>query len=485
MSDEPKQQPVKAPPSDKATGRLFERAILAPEWSARGRVWLDKLSARWIPPEHKPEEMDWVQDADWARLKQEPLRARFLLRWIGLIVGVFFLWAAIATVDEVTRGEGKVIPSRQIQVIQSVDGGIISEILVREGQNVEAGQLLFRIDETRFVSSLRENQVQYLALVAKAARLRALTEGKPFEPPAEVMKQDPKLVEEERALYNARRNELDTQLGIARQQLAQRSQELLEARSRREQAAQGYDLTARELAMTKPLAASGAVSDVELLRLERDVGRYRGERDQASAQIGRLQAAIGEAQRKVQEAELTFRNQMGNELAETTAKLNSLSEGSTALTDRVQRAAVKSPVKGTIKRLLINTVGGVVQPGKEIVEIVPSDDVLLLEARVQPKDIAFLRPNQKAIVRFTAYDYAVYGGLEGSVEHISADTVTDDKGNAFYVVRVRTVKPNFGKNLPILPGMVAEVDILTGKKSILSYLIKPVIRAKAHALSER
>lgn len=476
MSEQPEKRPDDA---------ILRRAILAPKLSARGRVWLDKLYARWIPPEGTHEEMDWVQDADWARLREEPLRARFVLRWVGLIVGVFFLWAAIATVDEVTRGEGKVIPSRQIQVIQSVDGGIISEILVREGQSVEAGQLLFRIDETRFVSSLRENQVQYLALVAKAARLRALAEGKPFEPPAEVMKADPKLVEEERGFYNARRNELEAQIGIARQQLAQRSQELIEARSRREQAGQAYDLTAKELAMTKPLVSSGAVSDVELLRLERDVSRYRGERDQASAQIARLQAAIGEASRKVQESEITFRNQMGNELAETTAKLNSLSEGSTALTDRVQRAAVKAPVKGTIKRLLINTVGGVVQPGKEIVEIVPSDDVLLLEARVQPKDIAFLRPSQKAIVRFTAYDFAVYGALDGVVEHISADTVTDDKGNAFYVVRVRTVKPSFGKNLPILPGMVAEVDIMTGKKSVLSYLLKPVIRAKQHALTER
>lgn len=484
MSD-PAKKPLIEQAKDATAGGLLERAILAPKLSARGRVWLDKLYARWIPPEVNREEMDWVQDADWARLKQEPLRARYLLRWVGLIVLVFFLWAAIATVDEVTRGTGKVIPSKQVQVIQSVDGGVIAEILVREGQAVEAGQLLFRIDETRFVSSLRENRVQYLALLAKAARLRALAEGKPFEPPAEVMKEDPKLVEEERMFYNARRSELEAQIGIARQQLAQRNQELIEARSRRDQAAQSYELTARELAMTKPLASSGAVSDVELLRLERDVGRYRGERDQASAQIARLQAAIGEASRKVQEQELTFRNQMGNELAETTAKLNSLSEGSTALSDRVQRAAVKAPVKGTIKRLLINTVGGVVQPGKEIVEIVPTDDVLLLEARVQPKDIAFLRPNQKAVVRFTAYDFAVYGSLEGKVEHISADTVPDEEGNAFYVVRVSTVKPNFGKNLPILPGMVAEVDIMTGKKSILSYLLKPVIRAKSHALTER
>jgi adhesin transport system membrane fusion protein len=224
---------------------------------------------------------------------------------------------------------------------------------------------------------------------------------------------------------------------------------------------------------------------VELLRLERDLSRFRGERDQASAQIARLQAAIAEASRKVQEAELTVRNEARNDLAETMAKLNSLSEGSTALSDRVQRAEVKSPVRGTVKRLLINTVGGVLQPGTEIAEVVPTDDQLLLEARVLPKDIAFLRPGQKAVVRFTAYDFAIFGGLDGVVEHIGADTVTDEEGNAFYVVRVRTLKSSLGKNLPIIPGMVAEVDVMTGKKSVLSYLLKPVLRAKSYALTER
>ncbi len=464
---------------------FLQRTVLAPGLSQRGSKLFDRVIAYWIPPPQTDEEMDWVSDADWARLRQAPLRARFLLRWLGGLVVLFLLWAAIAQVDEVTRGTGKVTPSRQVQVIQAVDGGIISEILVREGQAVEVGQLLFSIDTTRFTSSVRENRVQYLAMLTKAARLRALAEGSAFEAPPEVVKEDPALLEQERSLYNAKRNELDAQLGIARQQLAQRNQELVEVRSKREQAAQSYDLTAKELAMTKPLASSGAVSEVELLRLERDVGRYRGERDQAAAQLVRIQASISEASRKVQEQEITFRNLARNEFAETMAKLNSLSEGSTALSDRLTRAAVKSPVKGTIKRLLVNTVGGVLQPGKEIVEIVPSDDALLLEARILPKDIAFLHPGQKALVRFTAYDYAVFGGLDAVVEHIGADTVTDDKGNAFYVVRVRTLKSSIGKNLPIIPGMVADVDVMTGKKSVLSYLLKPVIRAKSYALTER
>jgi len=466
--------------------QLHQHPVLAPRLSRYGKRWVDRLFAYWIPPTRPDEEVDWVQDADWARLKQEPLRARFLLRWLILLLLVFLLWAAIAQVDEVTRGSGKVTPSRQVQIIQAVDGGIVSEILVREGQSVEAGQLLFRIDATRFVSSVRENRVQYLALLTKAARLKALAEGSPFEAPAEVAKEDPALLEQERSLYQAKRNELDAQLGIARQQLAQRNQELVEIRSRRDQAAQGYELTSKELTLNKPLLSSGAVSEVELLRLEREVGRYRGERDQAAAQIVRVQSAINEASRKVQELEITFRNTARNELADTMSTLNSLSEGSAALSDRVIRAEVKSPVKGTIKRLLVNTVGGVLQPGKEIAEVVPADDALLLEARISPKDIAFLRPGQKALVRLTAYDYVIFGGLEGVVEHIGADTVLDEDGKtSYYLVRVRTVKSSLGKNLPIIPGMVAEVDVLTGKKSVLSYLLKPVLRAKSYALSER
>ena len=176
---------------------------------------------------------------------------------------------------------------------------------------------------------------------------------------------------------------------------------------------------------------------------------------------------------------------MGKELAETMARLNSLSEGSVGLSDKVDRAVLRSPVKGRVKRLLVNTVGGVVQPGKDIVEVVPLEDNLLLEARVLPRDIAFLRPGQKAVVKFTAYDFAIYGGLDGRLEHIGADSVVDEKGNAYYIVRIRTNQPDLGKNLPVIPGMVAEVDIITGEKSVLAYLLKPVLRAKARAMTER
>ncbi|TVT77604.1 MAG: HlyD family type I secretion periplasmic adaptor subunit [Denitromonas halophila] len=452
--------------------------------ASRTRPLLDRLFGRMVP-EQRETDVDWGGDADRAVMEQEPLRARALLRGSLVVLLLLVVWAGFAEIDEVTRGEGRVIPSSQLQVLQSFDGGVVEEILVKEGDVVDIGQTLLRIDPTRFVSSLRENRVQYYALVAKAARLVAMSEGAAFIPPPEVAKAAPELVDQERALYDAGQAKLDGELAIARQQMAQRSQELVEVQARLAQATQTFNLVSQELDVTKPLLASGAVSEVELLRLERDVARLRGERNQASAQIARIQSSIAEANRNIQDVELSYRNAARNELADTRAKLNSLSEGSLALVDRVKHAEVKSPMRGTVKRLLINTVGGVVQPGKEVAEVVPLDEALLLEAKINPKDIGFLRPGQPAEVKFTAYDFSIYGGLKATVEQIGADTVMDDRGNAFYIVRVRTTESSLGQNLPIIPGMVAQVDVLTGKKTILSYLLKPVLRAKANALTER
>jgi adhesin transport system membrane fusion protein len=440
---------------------------------------------RWLNADLEEADSDFVRDADRFMLQQEPLRARVLMRGLLAVFILFIVWAALVEIDEVTRGDGKVIPSRQLQVLQSLDGGIVSQINVAEGDVVDAGQVLLQIDSTRSESLFRENRAQYLSLSAKAARLYALGEGKPFELPADVMQEAPKTVEDERNLYEAATNEMRAQIAIAQQQLAQRQQELSEAKVRQAQASQALDSVSKEYAVTKPLLASGAVSEVDLLRLERDISRFRGERDVATTQISRAQAAIAEASRKIQEVELNTRNTARKEYSETMGKLNALIESSAGLADRVTQSAIRSPVKGTVKRLLVNTVGGVVQPGRDILEIVPSEDQLLLEARVLPKDIAFLRPGQKALVKFTAYDFSVYGGIDATLEHIGADSVTDEKGNTFYTVRVRTIKSFLGKDLPIIPGMVAEVDIITGEKSILTYLLKPVLRAKQAALSER
>ncbi|MET0209216.1 MAG: HlyD family type I secretion periplasmic adaptor subunit [Burkholderiaceae bacterium] len=413
-------------------------------------------------------------------------RAQKIVRAAVVVILMLIVWAALAKVDEITKGDARVISSRQLQLVQSLDGGVVSEILVKEGQVVEKDQLLLKIDETRATSGVRESAAQGFALQARQARLRALAEGATFKPPTPGDNPDEKrIVEDERRLYETRMTELNTMLSINQQQLQQRQQELSEMRSRKSSAERSLDLAQQELSKTKPLLASGAVSEVDILRLEGAVSKARGDSEQSGAQIARVQASIGEASRKIQETELTFRNEARKEMADVMGKLNALNEGAVALNDKVDKSQIKSPLRGRVQRLLANTVGGVVQPGKDIVEIVPLDDVLVLEAKVVPRDIAFIHPNQAATVKFTAYDFSVYGGMEATVENISPDTVVDEKGNAFYLVRVRTTRANFSEKLPIIPGMTAEVDILTGHKTVMSYLLKPVLKGKAYALRER
>lgn len=467
--------------SEKAFERLGDWISRSTKSSQRA---FDPLVKRLTPVEEQ-DSLDWAGDADWARLQQEPLRARRLLRLAAGVLGLLVIWAYFAELDEVTRGEARVVPTSQVQVIQSVDGGVVEALLVKEGQVVDAGQLLMRVDPTRFVSTMQESRAAQLSYQAKALRLEALTRGNPFNPPAELVREAPDIVAQELRLYESRRAEIGAQLYISQAQLSQRQQELNEVLARRDQAERSLELMNKELNATRPMIATGAVSEVEVLRLERDVARLRGDREQATAQISRVQSAILEATRKIEEVQLTSRNQMSGELSETMNKLASLSQGGRALEDKVKHADIKSPVRGTVKRLLVNTMGAVVQPGKEVVEIVPLDDTLILEVQITPKDIAFLRPGQQAMVKFSAYDFSIYGGLEADVINIGADSVIDEKGNAFFHVRVRTHKPSLGPNLPIIPGMVAQVDILTGKKSVLAYLLKPVLRAKANALSER
>lgn len=453
---------------------------------------LDRLTARASrrlfgapAQEADPGLRSFEAEAEAVMSRQRTQRAQTIVRTAVVVVVLLVAWAALAHVDEVTRGEARVIPSRQLQLVQSLDGGVVSEILVQEGQVVERDQLLLKIDETRATSGVRESAAQGFALRARQARLRALADGTPFLPPASSGDEEKAIVDGERRLYETRLSELNTLVAINRQQLQQREQELSEMRARRSSAERSLDLSQQELAKTRPLLASGAVSEVDILRLERDVARARGESEQAGAQIARVQAAIGEAQRKIQETELTFRNEARKELAEVVGRLNALNEGAVALADKVDKSQIRSPVRGRVQRLLANTVGGVVQPGKDIVEIVPLDDALVLEARIQPKDIAFIAPGQAATVKFSAYDFSIYGGMDAEVENISPDTVVDERGNAFYLVRVRTKGAKFNDKLPIIPGMTAEVDILTGNKSVLAYLLKPVLKAKAYALRER
>lgn len=452
------------------------------------QTWLTKpinyFLDKWTPTETK-EDLSWHDESDLVILEQTPVRARLLVYTIAVTMLLLLVWAFFAKVDEVVRGDGRVIPSKQVQVIQSLDGGIVSEILVREGQTVVIGAPLIRIDETRAVSSLRENQSQYLAYLAKQYRLRALAEGTSFNPPEEVRKEVPETYDQEYALYNSSKDELRSAIEIARDQMVQREKELLEVQFRKEIAEKNYESAKKELAANKPLLSSGAVSEIDILKLERETNKAKGDIDQARAQISRIESAIGEARRKISEVEQTFQSKVRTELNEITARLNSVTEVSVSLKDKVNQSTLKSPVNGKVSRLFFNTVGGVIQPGKEVLEVVPTDDALILETKVQIRDIAFISLMQPAVVKLTAYDYTIYGALDAVVENISPDSIVDEKGNAYYIVRVRTHKSSLGKGLPIIPGMVAQVDIMTGKKTILSYLLKPVLKAKSYAFSER
>ncbi|MDG1943799.1 MAG: HlyD family type I secretion periplasmic adaptor subunit [Halioglobus sp.] len=450
----------------------------------RRRV-VDWLFAPWMKEESPGQYNNWQLDAHRAYIEQQPLRARILLYVVAVTVVCLIVWSALAKIDEVTRGQGKVIPSRQIQVIQSQDGGVVTEILVREGDFVEEGELLLRLDQTRSQSTFRENRAEFQALSIKAARLRALVEKTEFKPDAELAQAVPEIVAEETALFETRRAELSLAQEIAQQQLVQRNEELVEITARERQAARSLELTGQELRMTRPMVASGAVSEVEILRLEKEVNQLSGERQQAAAQVKRIESSIVEAERNLHSVENEFNNEVREELADTISRVNSLRETGEGLSDVVRGTEVRSPVNGTVKQLYFYTIGGVVLPGKEIIEIVPADDTLFLEVRIRPKDIAFLVPGQESLVKFTAYDFVVYGGLKGVVEHIGADTVVDEEGNPFYEVTVRTIESRLARDKPIIPGMVVEVDILTGKKSVLAYMMKPILRAKQYALSER
>ncbi|ATJ83867.1 HlyD family type I secretion periplasmic adaptor subunit [Halomonas beimenensis] len=461
------------------------------QFSLRGgkpmRPLIDRLFARGVSSLHL--HRDWASDADWARLQQEPLRARGLLYVVFLSLILLAGWAFLAQLDEVARGAGRVIPSSQLQKVQSYDGGVVQEILAREGERVEEGQLLMRLDPTRFVANFRENRAQAQALQARIAGLRALVNGEPFRPGAALVEEAPELVAQERELHASRRAELEEARDIARERLEQRREELNEAQSRVDTASRELRMVNRELELTRPLLEAGAVSEVEVLRLEREVSRASGERNQARSQVARLEAAVEEAEARLREVVLEKRGEWRDRLASAVGELSALDESSAGLQDRVRLAEIRSPVDGVVQRMHINTLGGVAQPGQDVVEIVPEDELLLVEARIAPRDIAFLRPGQPATIKLTAYDYAIYGGLEAELEHISADTIADDDDNTFYLVRVRATEESLAgfrrRELTIIPGMTAQVDVITGKRSVLEYLLKPILRGAGNALSER
>ncbi|EGR3235859.1 HlyD family type I secretion periplasmic adaptor subunit [Vibrio parahaemolyticus] len=452
------------------------------------------------------DELDFVDDKTAALLLNTPNSARLMLWAMVLFFVAAIGWASWAQIDQVTVGQGKVIPSSQIQVVQNLEGGLVKEILVKEGQLVKKGQQLLLIDDTRFRSDYREREQQVANLTASVLQLSAsinsvavnrdfniqdweksvvLDYGKLTFPPV-LEETQPQLTQRQKAEYREDLDNLRNQLSVIDQQVEQKQQDLVEIEARVRNLRQSYQYAKKELDITQPLADEGVVPRIELLKLQRQVNDTRREMTSSELKIPVIKSAIKESMLNRIDVALKFRSEQQEKLNNAQDQLSALVESAVGLEDRVNRTVVVSPVTGKIKTLNVNTVGGVIQPGMDIVEIVPTEDTLLVEAKIAPKDIAFLRPNLNAIVKFTAYDFTKYGGLVGELEHISADTTQDEEGNSFYIVRVRTEKTSFGQDadLPIIPGMTASVDIITGKRTVLEYLLKPILSAKTNALKE-
>lgn len=435
------------------------------------------------------EDIDYMGETAAAAMQGPPAYSHAVLWIVIVFVVVFFVWAAFANIGETTVGEGKVIPSSQVQVVQNLEGGIVSEIKVKVGDIVRKNQVLILIDDTRYASSFQENKAKNDALSAKIARLTAEVSGKPFELPARFKQDNPDLAERELTLYRSRQAEYAANTSVFTQQIDQRNRELQEKRGRLTQVKTSLEFLDKELTMSRPLVKQGAMSEVELLRLERQANDLKGELDSTKISIPRLESAVSEARQKLESYVAKFRADALGELNQVRAEQEGTAATSVALKDRVERAVVRSPVNGTVKSVKVTTIGGVVQPGSELMEIVPLEDNLLVEARVKPRDIAFLRPGQDALVKITAYDFSIYGGFSAKLEHISADSITDEKkGESYYLVQVRTtsnVPAGRQEPLAIIPGMTATVHIQTGEKSFLHYLLKPIIKTREMAFRER
>jgi adhesin transport system membrane fusion protein len=417
-----------------------------------------------------------------------PWSSHLLLFFILGFWGLFIAWASFAKLDEVTRGDGTVIPKSEIQKISSLEGGIVEQFFVKKGDEVKKGQVLVKLSDIAASSDLGSNQARYLGLLAAITRLQAEVEGRVPSFPDEVMKGAPASVTEEMNSYRANKDQIASQTNIMEQQKSQRSQELSELQIRSSDIRGQLNLIREEKRIVEPLVASGSAPRMELLQLDRQIKEKQTELNGVLSAIPRARSAIAEANARIREVKSNSKATAQTELSAKNIEMQAIKQGLAGLKDRKTRAAIESPVDGYIKDLKVYTVGGVVQPGQEFIEIVPKDDQLLVEAKINPKDIAFLYSEQPAIVKITAYDFAIYGGLKGKVVAISPDAVTNEDGDSFYLVSILTEESALmrkGEVLPIIPGMVASVDILTGEKTVMEYLLKPFIKTLNESLNER
>ncbi|APW66209.1 secretion protein HylD [Poseidonibacter parvus] len=408
-----------------------------------------------------------------------------------------FTWAYFSQIDELTRGEGKVIPSEKIKTIQSLDGGLISEILVKEGAIVKKGQELMKIDTTRFEASLEENKQTYYHLLITKVRLEAESKidlSKPIPElkySQEVLKQAKVFAQNDKKLFKSRLEELKSTTEIFKIQLKQKEQEVKELRNTSSQLRRSLKLVKEEARTMELLVKRRSKSKVDLIRIKKELSQLQGDLQNAYINIPKAKYAMEEAKNRISEKAKIFRAEASNELQKLNTEIKKYESKLVSEVDKLEKTVLHSPVDGIVKQINVNTVGGVIKSGMELIEIVPQSDILLIEAKIDPKDIAFINPQQKAIVKITAYDFAIYGGLDGQITEISADSIIDknDKNQKSYYKIVIKTKQNYlernGQKLPIIPGMITSVDIITGKKSILDFILKPILKTKENALHER
>ena len=431
---------------------------------------------------------EFMHSLSSAVLQSTPKKIRVVLYfWIFSIL-MLVTWAYFAQIDEIARGDGDIVPSGENQMIQNLEGGIIEEILVKEGEIVEKGQLLIKIDNQKSKSSFSTNAIKAEALDAKIIRLNAEASGGIFKVTKDMEKLIPEFIKNERSLYNTNKQQLHSKLNALKEQLSQRRHDLSEAKSSRNSMKQSLKMINEEVQMTKPMVVKGVRSKIDFLKLQREANEVKDRYNTARLSVPRLVSAINEVKSTIRETTFIHRADAKLKLNEAVSELRGYRANSTALQDQVRRTLVRAPMKGIVQELFVHTVGGVIQPGADILEIVPTDSTLLVEVKIKPSDIAFIYYGQKAIVKFSAYDFSIYGGLEGEVVLISADTITDQKENVFYTVRIKT-NTNYlernGEELKIIPGMTVSVDIITGRKSVLDYILKPILKTKQYTFTER
>ncbi|WP_297443960.1 HlyD family type I secretion periplasmic adaptor subunit [Sulfurimonas sp.] len=440
------------------------------------------------PAKFDEKDYEFMNSMSAALLQQSPSRMSIVLKiWLFTLL-VAIIWASFAEIDEVTRGNGKVVPYGQNQVIQNLEGGIVESILVREGEAVKKGQVLLKINNAKSLSSSETNQMKYAELFAKKARLSAEANNFNFK---EIKTQDEELKRQmklAKQLYESDKIEILAKDNAIVNQIEQRKQELKEAKAKIKSLEKSLEYVTEEIAMTAPMVREGVKSKVDFLKLKREANGIENDIEAAKLSLPRLQSAIQEYRSKRIESKQEFINKAKKELNKVTAELSRIQTQQIAYTDQVNRTVVKSPVEGIVQKLFVNTVGGVVKPGQDLVEIVPTSKKLYVEIKIKPSDIAFIHPGAEAMIKISAYDFAIHGGLKGKVVDISPDTITDKKDSTYYIIHVATQKNHLGSDthpLKIIPGMTASADIVTGKKTVMQYILKPILKSKQYVFSER